>query len=100
MVAHPADGFVAAFTGANLLHGIARPGEDGLTEIVLESGETIFSADAGAGRIEAVVYPWEISVSTESTAGFGAERDPRARSARSSTSGIASGSASGRSPRR
>ena len=26
MVAHPADGFVASFTGANLLHGIARPG--------------------------------------------------------------------------
>ena len=26
MVAHPADGFVASFTGANLLHGIARAG--------------------------------------------------------------------------
>ncbi len=65
MVSHPADGFVAAFTGANLLHGIARPGKDGLTEIVLESGETIFSADSGAGRIEAVVYPWEISISRE-----------------------------------
>ncbi len=65
LVSHPADGFVAAFTGANLLHGIARPGKDGLTEIVLESGETIYSADAGAGRIEAVVYPWEISISRE-----------------------------------
>jgi ABC-type sulfate/molybdate transport systems ATPase subunit len=65
MVSHPADGFVAAFTGANLLHGIARRGKDGLTEIVLESGETIYSSDQGAGRIEAVVYPWEISVSRE-----------------------------------
>ncbi len=65
LVSHPADGFVAAFTGANLLHGIARPGRDGLTEIVLESGETIYSSYAGAGRIEAVVYPWEISVSRE-----------------------------------
>jgi ABC-type sulfate/molybdate transport systems ATPase subunit len=62
MVANPADGFVAAFTGANLLHGIARPGRDGLTEIVLESGESIFSADPGAGPVDAVVYPWEISV--------------------------------------
>jgi molybdate transport system ATP-binding protein len=62
MVARPADGFVASFTGANLLHGIARAGRDGLTEIVLESGETIWSADQGAGRVEAVVYPWEISV--------------------------------------
>jgi molybdate transport system ATP-binding protein len=62
MVAHPADGFVASFTGANLLHGIARPGRDGLTEIVIESGESIFSADEGAGPVEAVVYPWEISI--------------------------------------
>ncbi len=62
MVAHPADGFVASFTGANLLHGIARRGHDGLTELVLDSGDTIYSADPGSGRIEAVVYPWEISV--------------------------------------
>jgi ABC-type sulfate/molybdate transport systems ATPase subunit len=62
LVARPADGFVAAFTGANLLHGIARPGRDGLTEIVLESGETIWSVDEGQGTVEAVVYPWEISV--------------------------------------
>jgi molybdate transport system ATP-binding protein len=62
MVAHPADGFVASFTGANLLHGIARPGRDGLTEIVIESGESIFSADEGAGPVEAVVYPWEILI--------------------------------------
>jgi molybdopterin-binding protein len=62
MVAHPADGFVASFTGANLLHGIARAGRDGLTEIVLEGGESIFSADEGSGPVEAVVYPWEISV--------------------------------------
>jgi molybdenum ABC transporter ATP-binding protein len=62
MVAHPSDGFVAAFTGANLLHGIARPGRDGLTEIVLTSGESIFSADEGQGQVDAVVYPWEISI--------------------------------------
>ena len=76
MVSHPADGFVAAFTGANLLHGIARPGKDGLTEIVLESGETIFSADSGAGRIEAVVYPVGDLGLPRAPAGFGAERDP------------------------
>ena len=69
MVASPADGFVAAFTGANLLHGIARPGPDGLTEIVLESGESIYSADRGAGKVEAVVYPWEISIGLEHQGG-------------------------------
>jgi molybdate transport system ATP-binding protein len=62
MVARPADGFVAAFTGANLLHGIARAGRDGLTEIVLATGETIYSADPAVGPVDAVVYPWEISV--------------------------------------
>jgi len=62
MVAEPADGFVAAFTGANLLHGNARHGPNGLTEIVLDSGDTIFSADEGTGRVEAVVYPWEVSI--------------------------------------
>jgi ABC-type sulfate/molybdate transport systems ATPase subunit len=62
LVAHPADGFVAGFTGANLLHGIARPGSNGLTEIVLASGESIYSADPGAGPVDAVVYPWEIAL--------------------------------------
>jgi ABC-type sulfate/molybdate transport systems ATPase subunit len=62
MVAHPADGFVASFTGANLLHGMARQSANGLTEIVLTTGETIFSADPGVGLVDAVVYPWEISI--------------------------------------
>jgi molybdate transport system ATP-binding protein len=62
MVARPADGFVASFTGANLLHGMARAGRDGLTEIVLATGETIWSADVAVGPVDAVVYPWEISV--------------------------------------
>ena len=65
IVASPADGFVAAFTGANLLHGSARPTGNGLTEIILDSGETIYSADEGSGRVEAVVYPWEVSVGLE-----------------------------------
>src|SRR5262249_58078465 len=62
LVSHPSDGFVAAFTGANLLHGIARPGSNGLTEIVLASGESIYSADPGEGPVDAVVYPWEIAL--------------------------------------
>ena len=62
MVARPADGFVASFTGANLLHGIAHARQNGLTEILLESGETIFSADPAEGPVDAVVYPWEISL--------------------------------------
>src|SRR6267378_4190580 len=43
LVANPRDAFVASFTGANLLHGTARRGE--LTEVVLTSGERVFSTD-------------------------------------------------------
>jgi len=62
MVARPADGFVASFTGANLLRGTARRGEDELTVITLDSGETIYSTDAAEGPVGVVVYPWEVLV--------------------------------------
>jgi molybdate transport system ATP-binding protein len=60
LVARPQDGFVASFTGANLLHGRALRGD--LTAIVLSSGERIFSTDDAEGDVGVVVYPWEISV--------------------------------------
>jgi molybdate transport system ATP-binding protein len=63
LVARPRDAFVASFTGANLLHGKARRGE--LTEVVLESGEHVFSTDDGEGEVGVVVYPWEIAVARE-----------------------------------
>ncbi len=62
LVSRPADGFVASFTGANLLHGTARASGNGLTEIRLEGGEIVFSADLAEGPVEVVVYPWEVSV--------------------------------------
>jgi ABC-type sulfate/molybdate transport systems ATPase subunit len=61
MVARPADGFVASFTGANLLRGTARV-NGGMTEIRLMSGDVIFSTDSAEGPVEVVVYPWEILV--------------------------------------
>jgi molybdate transport system ATP-binding protein len=63
LVANPRDGFVASFTGANLLHGSARRGE--LTEVVLATGERLFSTDEADGDVGVVVYPWEISVARE-----------------------------------
>jgi molybdate transport system ATP-binding protein len=62
LLAAPADAFVASFTGANLLHGTARPGADGLTEVVLDSGGSMYSADGGEGRVGLAVYPWEIAL--------------------------------------
>jgi molybdate transport system ATP-binding protein len=65
LVARPADGFVASFTGANLLRGTARAADNDLTAIRLESGETVFSADRAVGPVGVVVYPWEISLARE-----------------------------------
>ena len=67
LLAAPADEFVASFTGANLLHGTARPGAGGLTEVVLDTGGCAFSTDHGEGRVGLAVYPWEVSLArTES----------------------------------
>jgi len=63
LVARPLDAFVASLTGANLLHGAARRGE--LTEVVLTSGERLFSTDEASGEVGVVVYPWEVTVSRE-----------------------------------
>jgi ABC-type sulfate/molybdate transport systems ATPase subunit len=62
LVSNPADAFVASFTGANLLHGIAQPENDELTLVRLESGERIYSTDFASGEVGVVVYPWEITV--------------------------------------
>jgi molybdate transport system ATP-binding protein len=63
LVAAPRDPFVASFTGANLLPGSARPGRDGLTEVVLDAGGTAWTTDSGSGRVSLAIYPWEVSLS-------------------------------------
>jgi ABC-type sulfate/molybdate transport systems ATPase subunit len=61
MVSRPADGFVASFTGANLLHGVAHR-RDNLTVITLENGQELYSVDQAQGPVGVVVYPWEVLV--------------------------------------
>ncbi|MDQ3856870.1 MAG: ABC transporter ATP-binding protein [Actinomycetota bacterium] len=65
LIASPASPFVADFTGANLLRGMARRAADGLTEVVLADGTRLFSADRGEGPVGAVVYPSEIALARE-----------------------------------
>jgi molybdate transport system ATP-binding protein len=65
LVARPADVFVASFTGANVIPGTARSSDGALTLIELESGDLVYSADEGTGRVGVVVYPWEVSVGHE-----------------------------------
>jgi len=62
LLAAPADAFVASFTGANLLHGTARPGLNGLTEVVLDDARLAYSTDEVGGRVGLAVYPWEIAL--------------------------------------
>jgi molybdate transport system ATP-binding protein len=62
LVREPADPFVASLTGSVLLPGVARPGADGLTEVELDEGGRVYSAERGAGRVGVVVHPWEITL--------------------------------------
>jgi molybdate transport system ATP-binding protein len=55
LVAQPADPFVAAFTGANLLH---------TSGFRLDDGTPITTSDDGDGSAMLAVYPWDITVST------------------------------------
>jgi molybdate transport system ATP-binding protein len=68
LIAAPASSFVADFTGGNLLHGRARPGTNGLTEITLEDGSLVVSTDRGSGHVGVVVYPWEVTLAREAPA--------------------------------
>ena len=62
LVSTPADPFVARFTGATLLHGVAEAGADGLTRVALDLGGTAWTTDAGHGRVAVAVHPWEVTV--------------------------------------
>jgi molybdate transport system ATP-binding protein len=62
LVLEPADPFVASLTGSVLLPGRARPGPDGLTEVELDDGTLVFSAEQGSGRVGVVLHPWEITL--------------------------------------
>jgi molybdate transport system ATP-binding protein len=62
LVLEPADPFVASLTGSVLLPGRARPGPDGLTEVELDDGTVVYSAERGTGRVGVVVHPWEITL--------------------------------------
>jgi molybdate transport system ATP-binding protein len=61
----PADPFVARLAGANVLSGVAARTTNGLTGVLLDSGPTIYAADAGSGRTDVIVYPWDVSLARE-----------------------------------
>jgi molybdate transport system ATP-binding protein len=67
LAAAPASAFVADFTGAVVLTGIARAGEDGLTHVALDGGGEVASIDPGDGAVAVSIYPWEIALNPAGT---------------------------------
>jgi molybdate transport system ATP-binding protein len=65
LVAHPADAFVAAFTGGNLLPGRG----DGGADVTLDAGGVVRAAEpAPRGRVGVAVYPWEVGIALQAPA--------------------------------
>jgi molybdate transport system ATP-binding protein len=65
LLAAPADPYVARLAGANVLPGEASPGPDGLTSVALAEGGTVYATDQAAGRVDVVVYPWDVTLARE-----------------------------------
>jgi molybdate transport system ATP-binding protein len=60
--AAPATPFVADFTGAVVLTGVAGPGPGGLTLVRLDGGGEVSVTEPGEGRVALSVHPWEITL--------------------------------------
>jgi len=75
LAAAPANGFVADFTGAVVLTGVAAPGPSGLTAVRIADGITILSTEEASGAVAASVYPWEIELAAPGGAAGGSARN-------------------------
>jgi molybdate transport system ATP-binding protein len=65
LVSRPGDPFVATFAGATLLSGQAVATANGLTEVRLDGGLSVWSADPASGPVDVALYPWDVSVGLE-----------------------------------
>jgi len=74
LAARPRTAFVADFTGAVVLTGIARPDGD-VTIVDLDGGGTIVSTDRASGPVAASVYPWEIEIGSSGAEHGGSARN-------------------------
>ncbi|MDX6690116.1 MAG: molybdate transport system ATP-binding protein [Solirubrobacteraceae bacterium] len=62
LAAAPASAFVADFTGAVVLTGVAHDGPDGTTLVELDGGGRATSTDRRTGPVALSVHPWEIAL--------------------------------------
>jgi molybdate transport system ATP-binding protein len=75
LAAQPGSAFVADFTGAAVLTGIARPGPDGLTLVDLDGGGTVASTDTAEGPVAASVHPWDVTIEPPGRSGRGSAQN-------------------------
>jgi molybdate transport system ATP-binding protein len=68
LAATPCSAFVADFTGAVVLTGMAAAAPDGLTRVALDGGGQAISTDRAEGPVALSVYPWEIEIEIEPAA--------------------------------
>ena len=75
LAAAPRSAFVADFTGAVVLTGIARSGDDGLTHVELDGGGTVTTTEHGHGPVAVSIYPWEIAIEAASDTAHGSAQN-------------------------
>jgi molybdate transport system ATP-binding protein len=75
LAAEPRSAFVADFTGAIVLTGVAGAGPDGLTRVALDGGGEATSTDSAEGPVAVSVYPWEITIEPPAEAAHGSARN-------------------------
>jgi molybdate transport system ATP-binding protein len=62
LAAAPGSAFIADFTGAVVLTGVARPEPVDMTVVDLDGGGCAMSTDRRSGPVALSVHPWEISL--------------------------------------
>ena len=67
LAASPASAFVADFTGAVVLTGVAHAGPGDLTVVQLDGGGSATSTDRRTGPVALSVHPWEIALEPAGT---------------------------------
>ena len=77
LAAAPGSSFIADFTGAVVLTGVARPGPgaDEVTVVDLDGGGVATSTDRGSGAVALSVHPWEISLEPAGARGEGSAQN-------------------------
>jgi molybdate transport system ATP-binding protein len=75
LAAEPASAFVADFSGAVVLTGEARRGEDGVTVVALDGGGEVTALEGEPGPVAVSVYPWEIALARPGEAAHDSARN-------------------------